>query len=414
MEILMTQRCCFNMKNLILLALLVPSFSFAQVTERSFEALVRNDNERPEIEQVVLKNLVSNDSFDGEHFRIVKGKADEAIRFDEEEEGLRFRAATVYHHLTIARNYFIEKMKSDYVAQIPKMTIRIEHTNQFHANGPFANDAKEPQYNNALTIPGGKNFRTGKEWGTEIWFRPSKKIHLRDLKTNNLQAQEFHVLMASFRKQTHMQTIQAFLTGAVMAATKDNSAFFEIKNVVRVVGASVVMEAGYQFFDPITKLFTRKWYWLDTALVPEIIYHEYSHVALSDHLGLDGSTAIVEGMADFFAGKIADSPKLATHIKKYNTYNGKDATRKQEYKIQMEQGEMANTDFVFGLLWSMGEIVGKSNEESFMFELRKKTKPNDYIRKEFIEALLQNCDEHCTSPFTDKLRILKALNLKGL
>lgn len=401
------------MKTLIALALLVPSFSFAQVTERSFEALVRNDNERPEIEQVVLKDLTSNDSFDGEYFKIVQGKSDEAVKFDAEQE-LTFRAATVYYHLTIARNYFIEKMKSEHIAKMPKMTIRIDHFNQFHANGPFANDAKEPQYNNALTVPGGKNFRTGKEWGVEIWFRPQKKIHLRDLKTNNLQAQEFKVLMGNFRKQTHMQTLQAFLTGAVMAVTKDNSAFFEMANVVRVVGASVVMEGGYQFFDPITKVFTRKWYWLDTALVPEIIYHEYSHVALADHLGLDSSTAVVEGMADYFAGKIADSPKLAAHIKKYNTYNGKDAKKKQDYKIQFEMGEYANTDFLFGLLWSMGEIVGDQKEEAFMFELRKKLKPNDYIRKELIEALLQNCDEHCASPFTDKLRILKALNLKGL
>lgn len=401
------------MKTLIAIALLVPTFSFAQVTERTFEALVRNDNERPEIENVVLRDLVSNDSFDGEHFKIVKGKSDEAIKFDDQEEGLTFRAATVYHHLSIARNYFIEKMKSEYVASMPKMVIRIEHFNQFYEQGPFQHDNKEPQYNNALTIPAGKSFRGNKEWGIEIWFRPSKKIHLRDLKTNNLQAQEFKVLMQNFRKQTHMQTLQAFLAGAVMAVTKDSTAFFETANLVRIVGSSVVMEGGYQFFDPITKVFTRKWYWLDTALVPEIIYHEYAHAALSDHLKLTKSTAIIEGMADFFAGKIADSPKLAAHIKKYNTYNGKNAEKKQDYKIQFEMEDYANTDFMFGLLWEMGNIVGEEKGEAFMFALRKKLNTSDRIRTDFVEALLKTCDEEGLS-FVEKLRMLKALNLKGL
>jgi len=85
--------------------------------------------------------------------------------------------------------------------------------------------------------------------------------------------------------------------------------------VIRTVGSSLIMEFGYQFIDPISKATARKWYWLDTALIPEIIYHEYAHAALSDHLVLSHSTAIIEGMADFFAGQIAGSPKLAKHIK---------------------------------------------------------------------------------------------------
>lgn len=416
MTIQTIQRCCFNMKKIILLAFIIPSVSFAGALNKTFDVLVRNDNKRPDIEKVVLPDLESEERFDGKYFKIVKGKSDQAIRFDA-SEALTFRAATAYYHLSIARNYFITKLKSEYVASLPKMVIRIEHTNQFSELGHFSHDNLDPQYNNALTIPGGKGLssRGVKPWDTEIWFRPSKKIHLRDLKTNNLDAKEFGVLMAGFRNQIHMQSLQRFLAGAVLALTAEGAPNpLATENLIRTVGSSLIMEAGYQMWDPITKVFTRKWYWLDTALIPEIIYHEYAHAALSDHLELTHSTSIIEGMADYFAGRIADSPKLAMHIKKYNTYNGKNAKRKKDYMIEFEMTDYANTDFVFGLLWEMGKIVGAEKGDSFMFDLRKKLTTNSTIRGQLIEGLLETCDEQCETPFVDKLRILKALDHKKI
>ena len=406
------------MKTLILsFVFIVSASAFAQSLDRSVEALVRTEKNRPVVDEVILTDLVSADSFDGLHFKIVQGKSDEAIRFDQSEE-LTFRAATAYYHLTKARDYFVKKVKSDYAASIPKMIIRIDHKNQFSELGHFAHDNMDPQFNNALTIPAGKGLtsRGVKPWGMEIWFRPMKKIHLRDLQVNDLANQEFQVLMKQFRNQIHMQSLQRFMSQGVMALTRDNPGMnpFSVESLVRTVGSSVIMEAGYQFLDPISKVFSRKWYWLDTALVPEIIYHEYAHVALSDHLVLSHSTAIIEGMADFFAGQIANSPKLATHIKKYNTYNGKNAKKKKEYMIQFESADYANTDFVFGMLWELKKIVGEDKGEAFMFELRKKVTTNSSIRVGLIEGILETCEEMCAVPFVDKIRILKALNLKGL
>jgi hypothetical protein len=174
------------------------------------------------------------------------------------------------------------------------------------------------------------------------------------------------------------------------------------------------MEFGYQFIDPITKATSRKWYWLDTAMIPEIIYHEYAHAALSDNLVLSHSTAIIEGMADFFAGQIAGSPKLAKHIKKYNTFNGKNAKRKQDYVIQFEMSEYANTDFVFGLLWQIKNILGEEKGEAFMFDLPKRLTTNSTIRGQLIDGILKTCDAICDHPFIDKVRILKELNIKGI
>lgn len=400
----------------LFLATLILSTTFVEA--RSFKAVVRSNFNRADEAMVELKDLTSDKSFDGKYFKIVLGKGDEAVKFDA-EEGVLMRAATVYHHLTIARNYFVQKLKSDYVSDTPKMVIRIEHKNQFSELGHFANDNLEPQFNNALTVPAGKGLasRGVKPWGTEIWFRPKKKVHISELNTNGLANQEFKILMGSFRNQIHMQSIQRFLAQTVQAfATERGQGLeaFTMESLIRTVGSSVIMEFGYQFIDPITKATSRKWYWLDTALVPEIIYHEYAHAALSDHLVLSHSTAIIEGMADFFAGQIAGSPKLAKHIKKHNTFNGKNAKRKQDYMLQFEMGQYANTDFVFGLLWEIKNLLGEEQGEKFMFELRKRLTTNSTIRGQLVEGIIQTCDAICEEPFNDKIKILKALNLRGI
>jgi hypothetical protein len=404
------------MKKLFLsLSFFILGQSFAQ--DQLFKVVTRTENNRAHEEMVKLEDLSSGSSFDGLYFKIVKGKGDTAIGFDQDKD-LVFKAATTYYHLTIARKYFVEHLESKYVRELPKMVIRIEHTNQFSELGHFAHDNLDPQYNNALTIPAGKGLtsRGIKPWETEIWFRPQKKTHLTDLNVNNLGSQQVKGLLRSFRNQIHMQSFQRFLaqsaTVLISGSTRNNP--FTVDNFIRTAGSSVMMEFGYQFIDPITKATARKWYWLDTALVPEIIYHEYSHAALSDQLVLSHSTAIIEGMADFFAGQIAGSPKLAKHIKKYNTFNGKNAKRKQDYMIQFEMGEYANTDFVFGLLWELKNILGEAKGEAFMFELRNKLTTNSTIRGELIEGILKTCDKVCDEPFVDKINILKALNLRGI
>lgn len=405
------------MKTTILL--LVGLFSFSAFSsEKVMEALVRTNDGYPETGNVTLTNLVSEDSFDGEFFKIVQGKSQDAVKFDA-DKALTFRAATTYYHLMKARSYFVDVVKSDYVKSIPKMTIRIDHKNQFSELGHFANDNLEPQFNNALTIPAGRGLESHgvQPWGMEIWFRPSKKVNIKDLRVNNLQQREFQVLLGQFRDQMRMQSLQRFLANVAVAYTNENyngPSPFSQESLIRTVGGTLIMEAGYLLMDPLTKLLSRKWYWLDTALIPEIIYHEYSHAALSDALVLSHSTAVIEGMADFFAGQIADSPKLAMKIKQYNTYNGKNAKRKNDYMIQFEMQDYANTDFVFGMLWSMKEIVGKDKGTDFMYSLRNKITTNSSIRRDLIEGILNTCDEICEMPFNDKIRILKALNLKGL
>lgn len=412
------------MKSLFFI-LLFSQMAFAQLTEREFNVVTRTGSNTPMMGVMTLKDFVSNDSFDGEYFKIVVGKGDEAVRFDAEDE-MVFRAATAYYHLTKARDYFVNEVKSEYVRAMPKMVVRIQLTNQFVEVGHFANDNYEPQYNNALTIPAGTGLasRGVKPWGTEIWFRPQKRLHISEIKVNDMAGQEFKSLMGQFRKQIHMQSLQSFFAQLIGSAVNNApvAGIFTVENIIRLVGSSVIIEGGYQFIDPITKFFSRKWYWLDTGLVPEIIYHEYSHAALADHLKLSHSTAIIEGMADFFASQISDSQTIAKKIHKYNTYNGKDAKQAKNYRLQFEMGEYANTDFVFGLLWNMNKKIKENYQQrlslkadkNFLYELRKNLTTNASIRNELIDAVEKTCNEVCEEPFISNMELKMYFNARGI
>lgn len=392
----------------------------SEVVEKSSRVVIRDQRFRAQIRQMALPHLTSNEKVEGLYFKIVKGKSNEAVSFDDADEDLVLRASTTYYHLNLAHEYFIEKMKSQYVADLPQMIVRIELTNQFNELGKFANDNLSPQYNNALTIPAGKGLagRNIEPWNMEIWFRPLKRVHVDTLKIKGGALGNWGGVLSAFRKQMHMTSLQRFLAQLAQAELNRDTPmydnFYSWENVLRTAGTSIMLEAVYQFADPLSRAFSRKWFWLDSALVPEIIYHEYAHVALSDYLVLSHSTAVIEGMADFFAGQIANSANLATRIKDYNTFNGKKATKNESYMVQFETSDYANSDFVFGMLWDLKKILGDEAAPDFVYNLREKINTNSTIRNQFIEGIIDTCNERCDNPFVDKLKILQRYDSRGI
>lgn len=397
------------MKALIILSFSLISFSiFAQ----EFIVVERSDKNKQVFKKVLITDLNSSSSFEGNYFKIVEGKGSNAVSFSA-EENLRLKAATVYHHLTKARSYFVDKLGSQYVSNLEQITIRLDLSNQFSELGHFTHDQYGPQFNNALTVPEGQGLssKNVKPWGKEIWFRPSKKVHLSTLNIKD-KTQDLEGIMTRFRGQVHMQTFQKFLSQLVLSLSSDHFVF-DNDSALRTVGATLFLEMAYRSQDTVNYALARKWYWLDSALVPEIIYHEYAHIALSDSLQLTHSTPIIEGMADYFAGKIANSSELAKKIKRFNTFNGKDAKKSTDYRIEFERNEWANTDFVFGLLWQVGEVVG-TNKDSFMYELRDEITTDSSIRGQLVQGLLNTCRSFCDDAFNKRIQILKLLHGKKL
>ena len=84
-----------------------------------------------------------------------------------------------------------------------------------------------------------------------------------------------------------------------------------------ILGSTALIEASFIAMKHIYGLLQGKSYLLDTSFIPEIVYHEFAHIALSDKLTLSHSSPVNEGMADFFAASIANSSTLADKVKDY-------------------------------------------------------------------------------------------------
>jgi hypothetical protein len=161
------------------------------------------------------------------------------------------------------------------------------------------------------------------------------------------------------------------------------------------------------------RLFLEKYYYLDTAMIPEIIYHEFSHVALSDHLALSLSTPMLEGMADYFATSISGSPHIASKIRKYSLSQPKDAKNKSPYNQIFESNLFANSDFVLSVLWLIKkEFPEQADALIYDARTRLKTETSD-IRHDLIGSIMESCWRYCQDPRRDRMRIREILEDKG-
>lgn len=363
-----------------------------------------------------LDDLTSSNSYEGLYFKVVMGKSDEAVSFKASDE-IQLKAATTYYHLTKARNYFINEIQSDFVRQLPQIVVRLDIVNKFNELGHFSHDNMEPEFNNAVSIPSGDGYasRGIHGWEKEIWFRPPKRVHVSEFQGEGIDQQGLILRnsLKSFRAQTHMVTLNKFLARSILDQDVIIQGGSPFETLMRTAGTSVMLEFIYYGTDFAADFFSRDWYYLDSALVPEIIYHEYTHVALSDHLAISHSTPVNEGLADYFAGKIAKSDELATKIDDYNLFSGKKVRKKDLYFSQFERNEFANSDFVFGLLYQSEKILDENVAPSFIYQMRNKLSSDSKIRDGLLDAFVKTCRDVCDNPFLKNLELYKLFQKKG-
>lgn len=400
------------------IALLLSSSAFADIGP-SFKILLRQQgSNRVYYTQAEMPNLESNHSFDGKYFKVVKGKDGDAVSFDEKDEDLLLKAANVYYHLNKARDFWVNKIQSKAAANIQKMTVRLDIFNQFDELGHFANDNRVPQYNNALSVPAGETpewvpAEKQDKWGNEIWFRPMKSILTSELGpmgpnplTQGLQALEKPIIdytQGQFqRSMVERMFYPTYASGSIQG------------DVIRMVGTIAMMKViiyGSRYTD---RLFIDKYYYLDTAMIPEIVYHEYSHVVLSDHLALSHSTPVNEGMADYFAAVMSEKRKVYAKVPGHSNSAPKDTQEKQKYSHWTESNRAATADFTLSVLWDVRETLGEDIGDKVVYEARSYLKTETAtISDHLLRAILTACDTQCESPRRDRLKLYQTFQKKG-
>lgn len=400
----------------ILLALFIVSAAEA----RSFRVLVRQDHSTSTAyREVELRDLVSPDSFDGKYFRIVKEKNKEAISFDEEDPEILLKAANTYYHLTTARDFWLNKIGATHVHAIPKLVVRIDLKNLFDDQGHYAHDNRDPQFNNALSVPGGRTPEwvpedRRDEWGPEIWFRPKKvidtKVFLSEMGPNPLTqvlTSIEHPLINYAQNQLQISLIERMVYPSYSSGSIQG-------DIIRFAGTVAITRFLIQASKRADPLFMEKWFYLDTAMVPEVVYHEYAHIVLSDSLKITHSTPVNEGLADYFAAAQAKKKKVYAKVPGRSTSQPKDPDNKKPYSHWSEANRTASSDFVLAVLWDVREVLGEEVANKLIFEARKRLSTEmSTISDHLLRSILWTCEEVCRSPRADKLRLYEKFSARG-
>ena len=403
--------------NGVLFFLLIPGPALAGIRVEE-KVLVRDQGWRPVIRSEVLPDLETDRAFEGRYFKIVAGKGDSALPIRDSAPELRLRAATVYYHLNRARKFWVETLGSKFVEGMGKTTVRIEITNGYSDLAHFTNDRIDPEYNNAVTVPAGSPMAgaSGEPWGSEIWFRPLKRIRLKDLPESGLKG---HADWIARYIDGSVDTIREGVLGEFVKATLKRLFYPSMLTVpypavllggagTLVLTALIARSAG-----KLDRLFMKKEYYLDTAMIPEIVMHEFAHLALSDHLDLSRSTPVAEGLADYFSASASGNPDLAAGIRRYSNSVPKRGRNREPYASDYERLYFANADFVLSVLWLVRDAFPAVADRLILHASEALTTRQSDIRHDLVRALLDACSRDCPDPREDSFRLVRILEKKG-
>lgn len=382
-----------------------------------FDVLLRDKNSyKTIVKKTEMINLISRHSFHGKYFKIVEDKSDEAISFQHKSKVLIQKAATVYYHLNKSREFWINDMKSSFALHHPTITVRLEIKNKFNDLGQFSHDSLSPQYNNALSIPAGqgpdwlpKDER--RVWGNEIWFRPKKMVPMIIPSEQNPLTQ----MLSSLKKPLMNFSLNKFIID-VMTNLKDKKNISQMSrnSFLNFVSLYALIEFSLLASKKSDFLFIDKTFYLDAAFIPEIIYHEYAHIVLSDYLELSHSTPVNEGMADYFAAVQSKLRKVYQSIKGFSNAAAKDTQASKPYHHWDESNENATSDFTLSVLWNIRHILGERESDILVYHARKYLRTKSaHINDHLLRALLQSCQDKCQNPFRDKLKMYESFSEKG-
>jgi hypothetical protein len=376
-----------------------------------------------------LRNLRCNNTFEGKFFKIVKGTSSEAISMDIDDPVLKNRAANVYYHLMIAREFWVNEIKSDFVKNHKQIVIRVNILHSYSKYRHFKHISHGENYNNAWTIPAGETPESvpdREEWGKEIWFSPMKKVSMKKKyksKGNN-PVHESLTIIKDPLIQTSMNGVIYTGLGLLTAPTIDGSGF--LTAILKRAGTIGVLFAFTHLTKKIDHWFIQKYYYVDGAMIPEVIYHEYAHIALSDTMTTTHSVPVIEGMADYFAARISNRKKIYDSIKGLSTNNPKNTKNNSMYHPFLEGWWNAQSDFTLSLLWKGRDKFQDLNDEreekglpimvdydQLVYSSHFLLTEESVIDEDLTSALVESCKTLCSSKRTGVNTLHQTFEEKG-
>ncbi len=375
-------------KPILLLFFFVATLSNLRAYECS--AWTRDDDKNLVLKKVTLNDLASDNSFSGRYFNIVSSISETPIAFNASlENELQIRACTVYYHLTIARNYFLNQFPENHVRGLKTITIRIEMPYSFIDSSHFMHEDFKT-YNNSLTIPASNAAKLDSiaPWNYEIWFAPAKKV-----KVDNSVEQAAKMLGSSTAQESlrlGVLTSAASNFASQLAQGMTITSFDGKVQIQSLVLSLAIVTVTPWLIEQFSSLVKRSIY-LDTALIPEVIYHEFAHIALSRHLKLTHHSPIIEGLANYFAAAVGKMPAILHKTKKLARGLDKlKVNNKVKYESWMEDQKYAQYGFVLALLAEIRREIGDVNADKLIYHAHTKLSATSNITSHLTAALQES------------------------
>lgn len=337
-----------------------------------------------------------------ESFLIYKSVNNEPVNISVLNGDEKIRVATLAYHLKKARNYFISVMKEDYLKTLGQIGIRYDMARGFSPGRHFTKEDSDS--NNAVTHKPSNTFvlQGVQKWGHEIWFRPSKDeegkmpkgyIGEQMKKASGGIENDLFNLADSYVIDVSQKAALGISPQYVNQAhyASELELILLLKEILP--DAIDLVASNFSFTSS-----------LDSAMVPEIIYHEFTHVALSDYVPLTGSFSVSEGIANYFAAIISGHDEIAGHLGKYgNNVSPISINKKFRYSSKYELNDnYAHHPFTYNFLWKIRDRVSKEIKldgyedsalafDQIVFESRKyiDLSSEQSITKSLTDALLK-------------------------
>lgn len=374
---------------LIICSSLWLSSTFAQVCPKFPVHKRENPKAKIKVENTCLEELQGKDSFETKDVKIVIGTSNKAVSTS--DKYYLEKAATTFFHTKKAIQYFRDTVGENSLSHMGQLTIRLDMERSFLEISHYAGDHLPPQSNNALTIPPSNHRKLEKyePWGYEIWYRPGKTVKIPEPLRASAQrfeaAQESSLIMglgmpltraaAEFAESGDLSTIE--LSGHLESVAFTFGIFFILPKIMKLADGHIK-----------TKIF------LETALIPEIIYHEFAHVALSNFLNPRQSTPLIEGLANYYAVQISEGTKIAhRNGDRQRGLQDRDATKKDIYHTSLETRARAQHNFAFQLLFHLRKVLPTDQADAILYSTVKKLDANSGIKYDLFNALMDTVRE---------------------
>jgi hypothetical protein len=161
---------------------------------------------------------------------------------------------------------------------------------------------------------------------------------------------------------------QATTIGVDLVRGTSFGASFYAQSLALSIGVTAVVPHALKW---ASKPFKNTLY-LDSAMIPEVIYHEYAHYALSEHLSIDKHAPVVEGVANFYAAMIGKTDSILNRTKGYSKGLVEiDAKKGKMYAYSMEDSKYAQLDFSFKFLYGLKTQFGEEEASKLVYEAVK-------------------------------------------